>query len=1360
MDFQQSDYYEKSPNDSFANATVIKLNQKYTGNLASSTDIDWYEFYLPSDGNVTITLSRKDKSATSGYWNGYLYADSEKSKTLHSVKLQVAHNEASIDEGLAEGTYYLKVNGAYSDAQYQLKVETDAVDKPPEVENSGPVITHTPVTSVPKGNELTIRLTVTDSTNIVSKVSFFYREVGSVDYKEIVFPALSGKSEVSGTNALPVMSENGIQYYLYAEDDQGVSSTLGTPEKPFTVTQTSEDKTSEDQYQQKDIGNVTVYARSIKPQHESNPNVFIAKDDVTIEKAGSKSDILWFEKELKIDYLNNTVETLEAGELTAQNIKLTPDREPEEISLCQCEFTINTINASDNPPVLTMKKGGSSEFSDNFKFSAPSSITLKNDEVVLKSVAANITQGINVALILGDLVFSQQGNSSQEVKATLGDALKLKGIRLKNSTWTLANLEGTYDLISHNFGATAEFGVPNLFRNGKNGGFGVMFKFVPDPNSPIGFALDAFGGNFNTDINLNRFTRIPPTPPSPIGAIVNKLSFGVYKLSEVANNADWHKLELMGQASMSLTDAANVIPSLEAKLPYKLLSGDLALLIGLSGKVELTGDMKLFEHFPIVNGKISWEHEKRASIEGHLNIFKIVSGTLSVSTSSYQDVVEMGGQLKGKLQLPEETPYIGQVELLEADMSMTLRVSPGEIDLFEIYTYYNLGFTELGMRVDLTDINDPHIYVMGFGEGWNKVRKAGNEDQVTINDEYDFVFIKVNSDKSAALFNITFPDGTVYTPTSTPSPISSDVIDNIFFMRNEAANEAYYALKQPEQGDYTIEITNLTDIGDYDLALRVPNTKPTIALDSLTTDQVWDGVSPIDITWTDSDPDNNAEITLYYDTDNTGYNGALIGIDIMEDDPNNTYQWTLPPDIQSGSYYIYAKIDDRAHVPVFAYSTGKVIINNDNAPATPQNVVVTPGDGNITVNWEENEETNLMSYRVYLSDTPGNDVFEHDFATGLNTSYEIPSLVNGKTYEVAVSAINEDLLNSLRSTPQQVTPNGTRASGSPDLQIDTVASSRDSKTLRVIVKNQGEFQAESATVAYYSESTLIESQTISAIAAKGETEVVFELKEPTTLEPNLLVKINEVTPTELLTSNNVGLIEWQLAKYPKINQVFYFGNKGAVAESQAEFSGGISVNGSAFDLNNNTVKQNTDRITIEGTITPEEAHIGKKADIVVVAHHQFDPDSESCVPTDEADGSGYYIFTGGDKYLDNYCIWDVNTPEVDKPKYGVKLPQHYGDGKSICRLRSATRRVETLRQRWQGNLKTLTPREFAKELQRENPITLYQDTPPYVGHVCLYFGYWLRDSSCQDDDKTCCQQDDKDCTLIFNGDPIQFSVRE
>jgi Big-like domain-containing protein/FG-GAP repeat protein/K319-like protein len=84
------------------------------------------------------------------------------------------------------------------------------------------------------------------------------------------------------------------------------------------------------------------------------------------------------------------------------------------------------------------------------------------------------------------------------------------------------------------------------------------------------------------------------------------------------------------------------------------------------------------------------------------------------------------------------------------------------------------------------------------------------------------------------------------------------------------------------------------------------------------------------IRWNDADPDNNASISLYYDTNSSGADGTLIVSGLSEDpdsasDDSHVWNTVGLPD---SSYYIYAVIDDGVHDPVVSYSSGAVTIDH------------------------------------------------------------------------------------------------------------------------------------------------------------------------------------------------------------------------------------------------------------------------------------------------------------------------------------------------------------------------------------------------------------------------------------------------
>ncbi|WP_428623320.1 putative Ig domain-containing protein [Sedimenticola sp.] len=63
--------------------------------------------------------------------------------------------------------------------------------------------------------------------------------------------------------------------------------------------------------------------------------------------------------------------------------------------------------------------------------------------------------------------------------------------------------------------------------------------------------------------------------------------------------------------------------------------------------------------------------------------------------------------------------------------------------------------------------------------------------------------------------------------------------------------------------------------------------------------------------WDDQDPDSNAQIALYYDTDNSGADGTLIVDGLKEDneEAGDFYHWDVTQ-VPPGTYWVYAVIDD------------------------------------------------------------------------------------------------------------------------------------------------------------------------------------------------------------------------------------------------------------------------------------------------------------------------------------------------------------------------------------------------------------------------------------------------------------------
>jgi hypothetical protein len=94
------------------------------------------------------------------------------------------------------------------------------------------------------------------------------------------------------------------------------------------------------------------------------------------------------------------------------------------------------------------------------------------------------------------------------------------------------------------------------------------------------------------------------------------------------------------------------------------------------------------------------------------------------------------------------------------------------------------------------------------------------------------------------------------------------------------------------------------------------------------------------ISWSAADPDDDAQIALYYDTNNAGLDGTLI-VGGLSEDATTQYVWNCSG-IAENTYYIYAVIDDGTNMAVTDYSDGTVQVDHNFAPSVN---LTGPSDG-------------------------------------------------------------------------------------------------------------------------------------------------------------------------------------------------------------------------------------------------------------------------------------------------------------------------------------------------------------------------------------------------------------------------------
>ncbi|PKK91006.1 MAG: hypothetical protein CVV64_04335 [Candidatus Wallbacteria bacterium HGW-Wallbacteria-1] len=177
------------------------------------------------------------------------------------------------------------------------------------------------------------------------------------------------------------------------------------------------------------------------------------------------------------------------------------------------------------------------------------------------------------------------------------------------------------------------------------------------------------------------------------------------------------------------------------------------------------------------------------------------------------------------------------------------------------------------------------------------------------------------------------------------------------------------------------------------------NGGPSITITS--PDGIDDWVSDsLTITWQDSDPDSDASISLFYDTDNTGNDGIPIASGISEDSTADSHIWNTSL-VPGGKYWIYATISDGLNPAVTAYSSGPVIVDRRGSTRYLRVSNLTTASATITWSGEirgqgrvEYGTTNSLG--TSLIDGPGQDHF-----------ISLSSLLPATTYFFRISTIGD-----------------------------------------------------------------------------------------------------------------------------------------------------------------------------------------------------------------------------------------------------------------------------------------------------------------------------------------------------------------
>lgn len=143
-------------------------------------------------------------------------------------------------------------------------------------------------------------------------------------------------------------------------------------------------------------------------------------------------------------------------------------------------------------------------------------------------------------------------------------------------------------------------------------------------------------------------------------------------------------------------------------------------------------------------------------------------------------------------------------------------------------------------------------------------------------------------------------------------------------------------IANPAAGDWTIRIPDTSGLGSVNFESYVDTAPPSVEISNLSVNG-----NQVTVNYVARDPDSDAEVGLYFDTDSQGLNGGVIVENLPVAGGAESFTWDVT-DLPAGEYHVYALVDDGGHGLISAYSLDSI---NIKAWQNPRNAFDVNGDG-------------------------------------------------------------------------------------------------------------------------------------------------------------------------------------------------------------------------------------------------------------------------------------------------------------------------------------------------------------------------------------------------------------------------------